>query len=45
MHGFGFNVPCGLASTVAHDSHHMIVVGTDREKILEAYRAIRKSRD
>ncbi len=27
--GFGFNVPCAIASTVAHDSHHMIVVGTD----------------
>jgi len=27
--GFGYNVPCALASTVAHDSHHMIVVGTD----------------
>jgi adenine deaminase len=29
VHGFGFNVPCGIASTVAHDSHHMLVVGTD----------------
>jgi adenine deaminase len=28
--GFGFNTPCAIASTVAHDSHHMIVVGTDR---------------
>ncbi len=27
--GFGFNVPCAIATTVAHDSHHMIVVGTD----------------
>jgi adenine deaminase len=27
--GFGFNVPCAIASTVAHDSHHMIVVGTN----------------
>ncbi len=27
--GFGFNVPCAVGSTVAHDSHHMIVVGTD----------------
>jgi adenine deaminase len=26
--GFGFNVACSIASTVAHDSHHMIVVGT-----------------
>ncbi|MFN2146291.1 MAG: adenine deaminase [Anaerolineales bacterium] len=27
--GFGFTAPCGLATTVAHDSHHMIVVGTN----------------
>ena len=27
--GFGFNVPCAVATTVAHDSHQMIVVGTD----------------
>jgi adenine deaminase len=31
VHGFGFNVPCAVASTVAHDSHHMLVVGTDDE--------------
>jgi adenine deaminase len=29
VHGFGFDRPCAIASTVAHDSHHMIVVGTD----------------
>jgi adenine deaminase len=29
VHGFGFNSPCGVASTVAHDSHQMIVIGTD----------------
>lgn len=29
--GFGYNVDCAVASTVAHDSHHMIVVGTNRE--------------
>ncbi|MBN1146675.1 MAG: adenine deaminase [Anaerolineales bacterium] len=28
VHGFGFDVPCAIASTVAHDSHHMLVVGT-----------------
>ena len=28
--GFGFSGPMAMASTVAHDSHHMIVVGTDR---------------
>ncbi len=26
--GFGYNIDCAVASTVAHDSHHMIVVGT-----------------
>lgn len=29
VHGFGFSEPCGLASTVAHDCHQMIVIGTD----------------
>lgn len=29
VQGFGFGEKCGIASTVAHDSHHMIVVGTD----------------
>jgi adenine deaminase len=29
VNGFGFDVPCAIASTVAHDSHHMVVVGTD----------------
>jgi adenine deaminase len=27
--GFGFTEKCAIASTVAHDSHHLIVVGTD----------------
>ena len=29
VQGFGFDVPCAIGSTVAHDSHQMIVVGTD----------------
>ncbi|HUN23292.1 MAG TPA: adenine deaminase [Anaerolineales bacterium] len=29
VHGFGFSVPCGIASTVAHDSHQLIVIGTN----------------
>jgi adenine deaminase len=29
--GFGFTEKCAVASTVAHDSHHMIVVGTNDE--------------
>lgn len=28
--GFGYKKPCAMASTVAHDSHHMIVVGTNK---------------
>jgi adenine deaminase len=28
--GFGYVEDCALASTVAHDSHHMIVVGTNK---------------
>ena len=27
--GFGFDTPCAIGSTVAHDSHHMLIVGTD----------------
>ncbi len=29
--GFGYSEDCAIASTVAHDSHHMIVVGTNKE--------------
>ncbi len=28
--GFGYDKPCALASSVAHDCHHMIVVGTSK---------------
>jgi adenine deaminase len=28
VQGFGFDEPCAVGTTVAHDSHHMIVVGT-----------------
>jgi adenine deaminase len=28
--GFGYTTDCAVAATVAHDSHHMIVVGTNR---------------
>ncbi|WP_108860450.1 adenine deaminase [Ruegeria sp. Alg231-54] len=31
--GFGYKGKMAMASTVAHDSHHMIVVGTDREQM------------
>jgi adenine deaminase len=36
VHGFGLNVPCAIATTVAHDSHHMIVVGTDETDMATA---------
>lgn len=29
VQGFGFDQTCAVASTVAHDCHHMVVVGTD----------------
>ncbi|QDB99231.1 adenine deaminase [Mesorhizobium sp. 8] len=28
--GFGYSEDCAIASTVAHDSHHIIVVGTNK---------------
>ncbi len=31
--GFGYQGRMAMASTVAHDSHHMIVVGTDRAQM------------
>ncbi len=31
--GFGYQGNMAMASTVAHDSHHMIVVGTSREQM------------
>jgi adenine deaminase len=36
VQGFGFEVPCAIGSTVAHDSHHMIVVGTDESDMAMA---------
>jgi adenine deaminase len=29
--GFGFDRPCAIASTVAHDCHQMVIVGTDEQ--------------
>jgi adenine deaminase len=36
VQGFGFSEPCGLASTVAHDCHQMIVMGTDENDMAQA---------
>jgi adenine deaminase len=34
--GFGYDARCAVASTVAHDSHHMIVVGTSKPDMARA---------
>ena len=34
--GFGFEGSCGIATTVAHDCHQMIVVGTDEALMAQA---------
>jgi adenine deaminase len=40
--GIGFNVPCAVATTVAHDSHHMIVVGTRDADMAQAANELAK---
>ena len=39
--GFGYTGRMAMASTVAHDSHHMIVVGTDRDQMALAANRLR----
>jgi adenine deaminase len=39
--GFGYTGKMAMASTVAHDSHHMIVVGTDAENMALAANHLR----
>jgi adenine deaminase len=34
--GFSFNKSCAVATSVAHDSHHMIVVGTNKTDMARA---------
>lgn len=36
VQGFGFTERCAIATTVAHDSHHMVVVGTDEALMAQA---------
>jgi len=36
VRGFGFNVACALASSVSHDSHNLLVMGTDTERMAQA---------
>jgi len=33
VHGFGLNRKCAIASTVAHDCHQLVVVGTDKAQM------------
>ncbi len=40
--GFGFDGKCAVASTVAHDSHHMLVAGTDEESMAVAANSLTK---
>ena len=41
--GFGFTAKCAVASTVAHDSHHMIIVGTDEASMAAAGNSLARS--
>ncbi len=40
--GFGYDKPCAIASTVAHDSHHMIIVGTNKADMALAANRLRE---
>lgn len=42
--GFGYNVNCAVASTVAHDAHHMIVIGTDKSNMAIAANTLKESK-
>ncbi|HJS27989.1 MAG TPA: adenine deaminase [Anaerolineales bacterium] len=43
VHGFGFTRPCAVGTTIAHDSHHLIVVGTDDEDMALAANKLSES--
>ncbi len=40
VHGFGFNKKCAIGSTVAHDCHQLIVVGTDETQMALAVKEL-----
>ena len=40
VHGFGFNGLCAVASTVAHDCHHLLVAGTSTAAMAQAANAL-----
>ncbi len=41
--GFGLKARCAIATTVAHDSHHMIVLGTDDDCMAQAANRLAKT--
>jgi adenine deaminase len=42
--GLGFDRPCALATTVAHDSHNLMVMGNSEEMMARAARAVADAR-
>ncbi len=42
VQGFGFDCRCAIGTTVAHDSHHMIVVGSDDAMMAQAANELAK---
>ena len=40
VQGFGFLASCAVASTIAHDCHHLIIVGTDDNAMATAANAL-----
>jgi adenine deaminase len=40
--GFGFTIPCAVASTVGHDCHQMMIVGNDDACMAQAANVLRK---
>lgn len=36
VHGFGFKEECAFASTIAHDAHHLVVIGTEEDNMAVA---------
>jgi adenine deaminase len=42
VQGFGFNTACAVATSVAHDSHNLIVVGTDEDDMALAVNCLQQ---
>jgi adenine deaminase len=43
VQGFDFDTRCAIGSTVAHDSHHMLIVGTDESDMALAANELAKA--